>query len=96
MSVAERFSANLLAARTATGLSQEEVGFRAGLHRTEVSQLERGPRVPRIDTLAKLCAALGVEAAVLMAGIRWKPPAVMGGGFEEGINQTHPKPSEAR
>jgi transcriptional regulator with XRE-family HTH domain len=96
VSVAKRFSTNLLAARADAGLSQEEVGFRAGLHRTEVSQLERGLRVPRIDTLAKLCAALGVEASVLIAGIRWRVPTRTRGGFDEGINQGHPEPSEAR
>lgn len=83
MNVAERFAANLLAARAAAGLSQEEVGFRAGLHRTEISQLERGLRVPRIDTLAKLCGALGIEAPVLMEGIRWRAPTITGGGFAE-------------
>ena len=83
MSVAERFAANLLSARTAADLSQETVGFRAGLHRTEISQIERGLRVPRIDTLAKLCGALEVELSVLMEGIRWNPLTVTGGGFEE-------------
>ncbi len=83
MSVAARFAANLIAARSASGLSKEEVGFRAELHRTEISQLERGLRVPRIDTLAKLCGALEIEAAVLMEGIRWRAPSVTAGGFEE-------------
>lgn len=83
MSVAERFAANLISTRLACGFSQEEAGFRAGLHRTEISQLERGLRVPRIDTLAKLCGALEVELSVLMEGIRWRPSTVTGGGFEE-------------
>jgi transcriptional regulator with XRE-family HTH domain len=82
MKVAERFAENLLHARDAAGLSQEEVGFRAGLHRTEISQLERGLRVPRLDTVAKLCGGLGVEPGVLMEGIRWTPPRIEGGGFE--------------
>ena len=82
MTVAEHFARNLLAARTTAGLSQEEVSFRAALHRTEISQLERGLRVPRIDTLARLCGALGVEAAVLLEGIRWSPQARFGGAFE--------------
>jgi transcriptional regulator with XRE-family HTH domain len=82
--VAERFAANLLEARKAADVSQEELSFRASLHRTEVSQLERALRVPRIDTLAKLCGALGIEAGVLMAGIRWTPPTVLSGGFGVG------------
>jgi transcriptional regulator with XRE-family HTH domain len=80
--VAQRFASNLLRAREGASLSQEEVGFRAGLHRTEISQLERGLRVARIDTLSKLCGGLGVEPGVLMAGITWTPPRVEGGGFQ--------------
>jgi transcriptional regulator with XRE-family HTH domain len=79
--VAERFAANLLAARGAAGIFQEELSFRADLHRTEISQLERGIRVPRIDSLAKLRGALEVEYGVLMAGIYWTPPTLRGGGF---------------
>jgi len=70
--VAAHFGANLRRARRRTGLSQEAVGFRASLHRTEVGLLERGARVPRIDTLVKLCAALGVRAdCALLDGIMW-------------------------
>jgi transcriptional regulator with XRE-family HTH domain len=70
--LARRFGENLRAARKATGLSQEAVGLRAGLHRTEVGLLERGARVPRIDTLLKLAAAIGVRVdSPLLAGISW-------------------------
>ncbi len=70
--VAGHFAANLRRARRRTGLSQEEVGFRASLHRTEVGLLERGARVPRVDTLVKLCAALGVQIdCALLDGITW-------------------------
>jgi transcriptional regulator with XRE-family HTH domain len=96
MTVAERFTANLLAARKAAGLSQEEMSFRAEIHRTEVSQLERGLRVPRIDTVAKLCGALEVEFAALLEGIRWRVPTRTGGGFEDGQGSAHPDPSPGR
>jgi transcriptional regulator with XRE-family HTH domain len=79
--LAKQFAANLLSARRAAGHSQEELGVRAALHRTEISQLERGLRVPRIDTLAKLSGALEVDPALLMDGIRWVPAAILGGGF---------------
>ncbi len=42
------------------GLSQERLGSAAELHRTEVGLLERGARVPRIDTLVKVATALGI------------------------------------
>jgi len=82
LTVAQRFASNLLRARQGAGLSQEELGFRASLHRTEISQLERGLRVARIDTLSKLCGGLGIEPGVLMAGIAWTPPKVEAGGFQ--------------
>jgi len=67
------FAANVKRCREATDLSQEEVGVRAGLHRTEIGLLERGERVPKIDTLIKLAVALEVDPAQLLAGIEWVP-----------------------
>lgn len=48
--VAARFGDNLVRVRKRSGLSQDELSARASTHRTEVSQLERGLRIPRIDT----------------------------------------------
>lgn len=81
--VAERFAENLLRVRESAELSQEELAFRAALHRTEIGLLERGARVPRIDTLAKLAGALGVEPAALLDGIAWHPGDYQPGGFVE-------------
>ena len=69
--VAERFGANLSRLREESGVTQEELAFRASLHRTEIGLLERGGRLPRIDTLAKLAGALEVEPAALFEGIVW-------------------------
>ena len=81
MTVAERFSENLLIYRRRAKLSQEAVGFRAELHRTEIGQLERGERLPRIDTLVKLAGALGVTPGDLLKGIDWKSGAERPGRF---------------
>ena len=67
----ERFGKNLRRARQARELSQEELGFRCDLHRTEISLLERGRREPRLGTLVKLAAALKTEPDSLYAGITW-------------------------
>ena len=72
MDVARRFGANLRRCRKRTGLSQEKLGERASLHRTEIGLLERGERVPRIDTLIKLAQALPADAADLLDGITWE------------------------
>lgn len=80
--VAAQFGRNLAAARRAAAQSQEETAVGAGLHRTEIGLLERGERMPRIDTMAKLAGALGVPPSDLLAGIRWNPGALSPGGFE--------------
>jgi transcriptional regulator with XRE-family HTH domain len=63
-------------------MSQEEVSFRASVHRTEVSQLERGLRVARVDTVAKLAAALEVDPGDFFEGIVWEPGNVRHGKFK--------------
>jgi transcriptional regulator with XRE-family HTH domain len=69
----KRFAANLNGARKASGISQEELGARTGMHRTEVSLLERGGREPRLGVLLKLAAALETTVEALCAGISWTP-----------------------
>src|SRR5260221_2659432 len=61
------------AIRELAHLSQEEVGFLASLHRTEVGQLERGVRLARIDTVVKLAGALEVAPGSLLDGMASEP-----------------------
>lgn len=81
MDIAAVFGKNLAHCRKRVEMSQEELGIRASLHRTEVSQLERGLRVARIDTLVKLAGALGVPPSELIAGIDWSPGSTTAGQF---------------
>ena len=81
MDVAALFGENLSRCRERADISQEELGVRASLHRTEISQLERGLRVARIDTLVKLAGALGVAPSELIAGIEWTPGSTTTGRF---------------
>ena len=48
--------------REAAELSQEEFAERAQVHRTYVSQLERGIKSPSVRVLVKMAGALGCEA----------------------------------
>jgi transcriptional regulator with XRE-family HTH domain len=80
-SPAERFAANLKRLRVAAGLSQEAVAFRAGIHRTQVSLLEKGEWLPRVETLVKLGGAIGTTPNDLLAGITWEPITVIEGGL---------------
>lgn len=68
-----RFGQNLARCRKGACVSQEELSFRASLHRTEVSLLERGERMPRVDTALRLAGSLGVPLDDLVAGLEWRP-----------------------
>lgn len=83
MNCADRFAQNLRRYRRRAGLSQEQVGFRADLHRTEISLLERGARIPRIDTVVKLAGALEISLPDLLDGMVWTPGSTTEGRFIE-------------
>ena len=51
--------------RKLLGLSQGELAERSGVHRTYVSDLERGARNPTVEIVAKLAQALGTSVAKL-------------------------------
>jgi transcriptional regulator with XRE-family HTH domain len=85
--IAGRLGANIAGARRRADLSQEELGVRASLHRTEISQLEPGLRVARIDTLVKLAGGLGVDPGSLLAGIDWEPGETRRGRFSDPQDQ---------
>jgi transcriptional regulator with XRE-family HTH domain len=65
----EQFAKNLRSVRTERGLSQEGLSALSGLHRTEVSLLERAAREPRLSTIVRLARALGVRPADLLDSI---------------------------
>lgn len=81
MDVAVQVGENLARARKRAGLSQEELGVMASLHRTEISLLERGQRLPRIDTIIKLAGALEIPIEQLIEGIGWSPGSTNLGSF---------------
>ena len=47
--------------RNALGISQEELSLSCGLHRTYISDIERGTRNVSIDNIGKIAEALGNE-----------------------------------
>jgi transcriptional regulator with XRE-family HTH domain len=70
--VGQRFGDNLLVLRNRVDLSQEQTAVRAGLHLTEIGLLERGQRLPRLDTVVKLAGAVEAEPCELLAGMSWR------------------------
>lgn len=51
--------------RNRLGISQEELGGRAGLHRTYVSDIERGARNVSLESIEKLALALQISVSAL-------------------------------
>ena len=52
--------------REQLGISQEELAHRAGLHRTYISDIERGARNPSLKTLSRLADALELATSDLI------------------------------
>lgn len=83
MDIAAQFGDNLVRARKSADMSQDELSVRASVHRTEISQLERGLRIARIDTLVKISGSLEVDPSDLLVGMVWSPGDVRRGQFRE-------------
>lgn len=63
-------SSNLKRLRVAAKKSQGEVADAAGLSRVGYRNIESGESVPRVDTLARIAAALGVRVEDLLVPVR--------------------------
>jgi len=64
--VAKIFGEVLRELRTKRGLSQEEFGFECELHRTYISLLERGKRIPSLTTIIQLATALRIPPSEIV------------------------------
>lgn len=60
MDVRQRVGVNIRKFRNERGLSQEELAFECGLHRTYISGVERGIRNPTVVVLERIAMALEV------------------------------------
>jgi transcriptional regulator with XRE-family HTH domain len=63
------FAANVARIRERHRLTQEQLGWAAGIHQTAIARIEKGERMPTLDTIFKLAAGLEVSPAELFAGI---------------------------
>lgn len=60
--------------RKAHDLSQEELAFRVGIHRTYISQLERGLKSPSLRTIGKICDELKLSLSQFMQEVEKESP----------------------
>lgn len=71
-SMLEQFGDIVRECRVQRGLSQEELAHASGLHRTQISLIERGERCPRLDTIFKLAQALEIQPNKLIPKFNFK------------------------
>ncbi|HTK82188.1 MAG TPA: helix-turn-helix transcriptional regulator [Bacteroidota bacterium] len=55
------------------GISQEELAHRSGLHRTYITDIERGARNVTMESVTKLARALNVPLSALFAKVDADP-----------------------
>lgn len=67
------FGLRIRGARTAMGLSQEQLAHQAGLHRTYIGSVERGERNISLLNILTLAAVLGVDPGTLVSGLACAP-----------------------
>lgn len=73
MDIRRKLGLNIKRLRKAKGLSQEDFAFEAEIHRTYVSDVERGSRNPTITVVEKFAKALGVTPGHLLDADPKKP-----------------------
>lgn len=66
MDIRQRLGKNVRRLREERGWSQEDYADRAGIHRTYVSDIERGKRNPTVTVVEKLAGPLEVTAGELL------------------------------
>jgi len=64
--IKKKFGQKLREIRKQKKLSQEELSFKAGLHRTYISDIERGSRNVSLENIEKIAKALGISTKDLL------------------------------
>ena len=65
--IEKQFGETVRELRLAKGLSQEELAFKSGVHRTYLGGIERGERNPALRNIAAIAEALGVSLSELFS-----------------------------
>jgi transcriptional regulator with XRE-family HTH domain len=65
--IEKRFGERVRELRQTKGLSQEELSFRAKVHRTYLGSIERGERNPALKNIAAIAKALDVSLSELFS-----------------------------
>ena len=64
--IRKKFGDKIRELRKQKGFSQERLAFKSGLHRTYISDIERGSRNVSLKNIEKIAKALGVSPKSLL------------------------------
>ena len=64
------FGKRITELRRQSGLTQEQLAEKLGLHSRTIASIEQGTRWARLSTLHKLAKGLGVETSDLFKGLK--------------------------
>ena len=64
--IQQKFGDKLRELRKQKGLSQEDLALKSGLHRTYISDIERGSRNVSLKNIEKISKALGISPKSLL------------------------------
>jgi transcriptional regulator with XRE-family HTH domain len=70
MNISKQLGAKIQKMRLEKGLSQEELAFEAGLHRTYISHVERGSRNITVIGLCKVAKGLKIKPSEIIEGLK--------------------------
>jgi transcriptional regulator with XRE-family HTH domain len=65
--IQKQFGERVRQLRLARNLSQEELAFKAGVHRTYLGSIERGERNPSLKNIAAIAKALDITLSELFS-----------------------------
>lgn len=65
LSLSEEFGRLVRDKRTALKISQEEFAYRCGIHRTYMTHIERGTKMPSLEVVGKIARGFNTEISAL-------------------------------
>lgn len=87
LAVAWAIGQRILATRERRGWTQQDLADRSEMARANIARLEAGKHAPKLDTLGRIAAALGLEVSDLLKEPNYRPGVEDGQWLESGARE---------